>query len=84
MRLPNERGPRATGDLRESSTAAQYRRRVDESRFCECGGPFVGRGIRSCLWCDSLEPRRSLRVREIDGSFGWLQVPAALARGGRP
>ncbi len=56
---------------------------ADERRFCRCGSPFAGRRVRSCLGCGRPEPRRLLRVQEVDGRQGWAPVPAALARGGR-
>jgi hypothetical protein len=54
---------------------------VDESRFCGCGLPFL-RIQRSCVEGHP-EPRRRLRVLEVDGHVRWLPVVEAVRRGGR-
>jgi hypothetical protein len=54
---------------------------VDESRFCGCGLPFL-RIQRSCV-DGHPEPRRQLRVREVDGRVRWLPFVEAVRRGGR-
>ena len=58
-------------------------RRVDETRWCPCGQPYVGRGgLRECLGGHP-EPRRMLRVRDVDGAVAWRVIPDALTRGGQ-
>jgi hypothetical protein len=72
-RAPVSRGP--------SRRWGKHTTTVDESRFCGCGLPFL-RIQRSCV-DGHPEPRRQLRVLEVDGYMRWLPVVEAVRRGGR-
>jgi hypothetical protein len=72
-----------TAALARAKDSGRSRYRVDEDDFCSDGWPFAGRPIRRCIGCGRPEPRRQLRVRDVDGTTGWLPVIEAIRRGGR-
>jgi hypothetical protein len=79
----NEKGGPKAAHSDALNAPKMLHRSADEHDFCSCGWPFAGRPRRYCIGCGEPEPRRQLRVREIDGTVAWLPVPDALKRGGR-